>query len=30
LKSNLELKAPDWTYCTGEYLKYPKIDGNGT
>jgi len=30
LKSNLELKAPNRTYCTGEYLKYPKIDGNGT
>jgi alpha-tubulin suppressor-like RCC1 family protein len=30
LKSNLELKAPNRTYCTGEYLKYPKVDGNGT
>jgi alpha-tubulin suppressor-like RCC1 family protein len=29
LKSTLELQQPIRNYTTGEYLKYPKIDGNG-
>lgn len=29
LQSTLELQQPIRNYSTGEYLKYPKIDGNG-
>jgi len=29
LKSSLKLQQPVRMYTTGEYLKYPKIDGNG-
>jgi uncharacterized protein with NAD-binding domain and iron-sulfur cluster len=29
LKSTLKLQQPVRMYTTGEYLKYPKIDGNG-
>ena len=29
LKSKLKLQQPIRNYTTGEYLKYPKIDGNG-
>ena len=29
LQSTLELQQPIRNYTTGEYLKYPKIDGNG-
>ena len=29
LESNIKLQQPKRMYLTGEYLKYPKIDGNG-